>query len=163
MTLNSPKTPLNQGVLIIKVNIITGNIYQIFKAALITNPKKGYRSLDVRLDEQFTLISALKQSHSILTICNAFKVHRSSYKYGLKRKEHIVTNDSAKHARNLILIRQSIDKEAKSTKFLSSEANCINRVLPETCEVIAFAALAEPYNQTLFKDFLIRDLSNFSR
>ncbi|AVT47091.1 IS3-like element ISSba5 family transposase [Shewanella baltica] len=55
-------------------------------------PKKGYRSLDVRLDEQFTLISALKQSHSILTICNAFKVHRSSYKYWLKRKEHIDTD-----------------------------------------------------------------------
>jgi hypothetical protein len=74
-----------------------------------------------------------------------------------------VTDDSAKHARNLILIRQSVDKEAKSTNFLSSEANCINRVLPETCEVIAFAALAEPYDQTLFKDFLIRDLSNCSR
>jgi hypothetical protein len=74
-----------------------------------------------------------------------------------------VTNDSAEHARNLILIRQAIDKEEKRTKFLSSEANCINRVLPETCEVIAFAALAEPYDQTLFKDFSIRDLSNCSR
>lgn len=45
--------------------------------------KKGYRSLDVRLPEQFSLIEKLNQRerYSISVLCSIFNVHRSSYKY----------------------------------------------------------------------------------
>ncbi|MET6759189.1 IS3 family transposase [Pseudoalteromonas sp. NCIMB_1079] len=45
--------------------------------------KKGYRSLDVRLPEQFSLIEKLNQRkrYPISVLCNVFNVHRSSYKY----------------------------------------------------------------------------------
>ncbi|MEX1671003.1 IS3 family transposase [Zhongshania guokunii] len=48
-------------------------------------PKKGYRSLDVRLPEQFSLIEKLKESHAVALICDVFGVNRSSYKYWVKR------------------------------------------------------------------------------
>ncbi|POP51826.1 IS3 family transposase, partial [Zhongshania marina] len=49
------------------------------------NLKKGYRSLDVRLPEQFSLIEKLKESHAVALICDVFGVNRSSYKYWVKR------------------------------------------------------------------------------
>ncbi|MBS4433139.1 IS3 family transposase [Pectobacterium punjabense] len=43
--------------------------------------KKGYRALDVRLPEQFSLIGKLKTRYPVATLCHVFGVHRSSYKY----------------------------------------------------------------------------------
>ncbi|WP_152557222.1 IS3 family transposase [Photobacterium sanctipauli] len=51
--------------------------------------KKGYRSLDVRLAEQFSLVEKLKQSHSVSTLCDVFSIHRSSYKYWSGRPKAI--------------------------------------------------------------------------
>lgn len=44
---------------------------------------QGYRSLDVRLPEQFSLIEKLNQRerYPISVLCSVFNVHRSSYKY----------------------------------------------------------------------------------
>ncbi|WP_442800720.1 IS3 family transposase [Shewanella sp. AS16] len=52
-------------------------------------PKKGYRSLDVRLPEQFSLVEKLKQSHTVKRICEVFGLHRSSYKYWRSRPKAI--------------------------------------------------------------------------
>jgi putative transposase len=46
---------------------------------------KGYRSLDVRLPEQFSLVEELKESHAVSLVCDVFGVNRSSYKYWAKR------------------------------------------------------------------------------
>ncbi|RJL49641.1 IS3 family transposase [Pectobacterium carotovorum] len=43
--------------------------------------KKGYRALDVRLPEQFSLIGKLRTRYPVATLCHVFGVHRSSYKY----------------------------------------------------------------------------------
>ncbi|WP_338266080.1 IS3 family transposase [Marinomonas polaris] len=43
--------------------------------------KKGYRSLDVGLAEQFSIIEKLRKGFSVATLCKVFSVHRSSYKY----------------------------------------------------------------------------------
>jgi len=45
------------------------------------NPKKCYDSFNVRLNENFSLVENLKESHSVQVICNLFNIHRSSYKY----------------------------------------------------------------------------------
>ncbi|WP_154045228.1 IS3 family transposase [Vreelandella subglaciescola] len=45
-----------------------------------TIPKKGYRSLDVRLPEQFSLIERLEESYAVQRLCSVFGVHRSSYR-----------------------------------------------------------------------------------
>ncbi|QCG47340.1 IS3 family transposase [Aeromonas schubertii] len=54
-----------------------------------TIPKKGYRSLDVRLPEQFSLVEKLKQSHPVARVCEALGIHRSSYKYWAGRVRSI--------------------------------------------------------------------------
>ena len=46
-----------------------------------TIPKKGYRALDVRLTERFTIVSRLSDSHSVVSLCSALGIHRSSYRY----------------------------------------------------------------------------------
>ncbi|ENB4326700.1 IS3 family transposase [Vibrio vulnificus] len=45
--------------------------------------KKGYRSIDVGLPEQFSIIEKLNKSKkfTIVKLCEVFGVHRSSYKY----------------------------------------------------------------------------------
>jgi putative transposase len=43
--------------------------------------KKGYRSLDVGLNEKFTLIEGMEDSYPIKSLCEVFGVHRSSYRY----------------------------------------------------------------------------------
>lgn len=43
--------------------------------------KKGYRALDVRLPEQFSIIGKLRARYPVATLCHVFGVHRSSYKY----------------------------------------------------------------------------------
>ncbi|EBY5612965.1 IS3 family transposase [Salmonella enterica] len=49
--------------------------------------KKGYRALDVRLPEQFSLIGKLRAQYPVVTLCHVFGVHRSSYKYWEKSPE----------------------------------------------------------------------------
>ncbi|EPY5524852.1 IS3 family transposase [Klebsiella aerogenes] len=49
--------------------------------------KKGYRALDVRLPEQFSLIEKLRAQYPVVTLCHVFGVHRSSYKYWVKSLE----------------------------------------------------------------------------
>ncbi|EMF7565430.1 IS3 family transposase [Serratia marcescens] len=47
--------------------------------------KKGYRALDVRLTERFTIIARLSDSHTVVRLCSALGVHRSRYRYWQKR------------------------------------------------------------------------------
>ncbi|MBN8240840.1 MULTISPECIES: IS3 family transposase [Marinobacter] len=42
--------------------------------------KKGHRSLDVGLPEQFSIIERLEESHAVQRLCQVFGVHRSSYR-----------------------------------------------------------------------------------
>ncbi|EBJ4876784.1 IS3 family transposase [Salmonella enterica] len=49
--------------------------------------KKGYRALDVRLPEQFSIIGKLRARYPVVTLCHVFGVHRSSYKYWKNRPE----------------------------------------------------------------------------
>ncbi len=46
--------------------------------------KKGYRALDVRLPEQFSIIGKLRAHYPVVTLCHVFGVHRSSYRYWKK-------------------------------------------------------------------------------
>ncbi|MBF7997873.1 IS3 family transposase [Rahnella laticis] len=50
--------------------------------------KKGYRALDVRLPEQFSLVGKLRARYPVATLCHVFGVHRSSYKYWQSRPEN---------------------------------------------------------------------------
>ncbi|EBC1671556.1 IS3 family transposase, partial [Salmonella enterica] len=47
--------------------------------------KKGYRALDVRLAERFTIVARLSDSHTVVSLCSALEIHRSSYRYWQKR------------------------------------------------------------------------------
>ncbi|TGG99021.1 IS3 family transposase [Escherichia coli] len=49
--------------------------------------KKGYRALDVRLPEQFSIIGKLRAHYPMVTLCHVFGVHRSSYRYWKNRPE----------------------------------------------------------------------------
>ncbi|HCT2290539.1 IS3 family transposase [Escherichia coli] len=49
--------------------------------------KKGYRALDVRLPEQFSIIGKLRAHYPVVTLCHVFGVHRSSYRYWKNRPE----------------------------------------------------------------------------
>lgn len=42
--------------------------------------KKGYRALDVRLTERFTIVARLSDSHTVVSLCSALGIHRSSYR-----------------------------------------------------------------------------------
>jgi putative transposase len=46
--------------------------------------KKGYSALDVRLTERFTIVARLTDSHTVVSLCSALKIHRSSYRYWRK-------------------------------------------------------------------------------
>ncbi|ELY5880158.1 IS3 family transposase [Cronobacter sakazakii] len=49
--------------------------------------KKGYRALDVRLPEQFSIIGKLRAHYPLVTLCHVFGVPRSSYRYWKNRPE----------------------------------------------------------------------------
>ncbi|HGB9320056.1 TPA: IS3-like element ISEc31 family transposase, partial [Escherichia coli] len=51
--------------------------------------KKGYRALDVRLAEWFTIVARLSDSHSVVSLCSALEIHRSSYRYWRKRRDTV--------------------------------------------------------------------------
>ncbi|EPS7491343.1 IS3-like element ISEc31 family transposase [Escherichia coli] len=51
--------------------------------------KKGYRALDVRLAERFTIVARLSDSHSVVSLCSALEIHRSSYRYWRKRRDTV--------------------------------------------------------------------------
>ncbi|GLO64037.1 hypothetical protein MACH09_45450 [Vibrio sp. MACH09] len=63
------------------------------RIAELEEHKKGYRSVDVRLTEKFTIIERLKQSYSIFKLCSIFDVHRSSYKYWKTRPKTISAHE----------------------------------------------------------------------
>ncbi|WP_275267128.1 IS3 family transposase, partial [Pantoea ananatis] len=64
--------------------------------------KKGYRALDVRLPEQFSLVEKLRTRFPVAFICNVFGIHRSSYRYWLSRPQ----KPDAKHIVILSLVRE---------------------------------------------------------
>ena len=43
--------------------------------------KKGYRALDVRRSEHFSIIERLKKRYAVKQLCQVFEVNRSSYRY----------------------------------------------------------------------------------
>lgn len=49
--------------------------------------QEGYRALDVRLPEQFSIIGKLRARYPVATLCHVFGVHRSSYKYWKNRPD----------------------------------------------------------------------------
>ncbi|CAD5568981.1 putative integrase [Escherichia coli] len=49
--------------------------------------QEGYRAIDVRLPEQFSLIGKLRAQYPVVTLCHVFGIHRSSYKYWGKSPE----------------------------------------------------------------------------
>lgn len=51
--------------------------------------KKGYCALDVRLTERFTIVARLSDSHTVVTLCSALGIHRSSYRYWRKRRDTV--------------------------------------------------------------------------
>lgn len=51
--------------------------------------KKGYLALDVRLAERFTIVTRLSGSYTVVSLCAALDVHRSSYRYWQKRRDTI--------------------------------------------------------------------------
>lgn len=51
--------------------------------------KKGYSTLNVRLAEQFTIVARLSDSHTAVSLCRAFGLHRSSYRYWRKRRDTV--------------------------------------------------------------------------
>ena len=68
---------------------------------------RSYRSLNVRHDEWFTMIESLKESYPVTTLCSAFSVHRSSYKYGAKRLREIKPERLKEHALVKSIFRES--------------------------------------------------------
>ncbi|WP_114987154.1 IS3 family transposase [Pragia fontium] len=64
--------------------------------------KKGYRALDVRLPEQFSLVERLRTRFPVAFICNVFGIHRSSYRYWISRPQ----KPDAKHIVILSLVRE---------------------------------------------------------
>ncbi|EKH3670494.1 TPA: IS3 family transposase, partial [Escherichia coli] len=51
--------------------------------------KKGYRALNVRLTERFTIAARLSDSHTVVSLCSALEIHRSSYRYWRKRRDTV--------------------------------------------------------------------------
>ncbi|EFC4093660.1 IS3 family transposase [Escherichia coli] len=51
--------------------------------------KKGYCTLDVRLAERFTIVARLSGSHTVVNLCSALGIHRSSYRYWQKRRDTV--------------------------------------------------------------------------
>ena len=72
--------------------------------------KKGYRSLNVRLDERFALVDSIKESHTITLACEVFGVNRSSYKYWAKRSNQLSHEQVMLHSK----IKSAFDKSKQS-------------------------------------------------
>ncbi|EMV8640362.1 IS3 family transposase, partial [Escherichia coli] len=51
--------------------------------------KKGNRALNVRLAERFTIAARLSDSHTVVSLCSALEIHRSSYRYWRKRRDTV--------------------------------------------------------------------------
>ncbi|HBB7487007.1 TPA: IS3 family transposase [Escherichia coli] len=51
--------------------------------------KKGYRAPNVRLAERFTIAARLSDSHTVVSLCSALEIHRSSYRYWRKRRDTV--------------------------------------------------------------------------
>ena len=61
--------------------------------------EKGYRSLNVRLDERFALVDSIKGSHTTTFACEVFGVNRSSYKYWAKRSHQLSREQVELHSK----------------------------------------------------------------
>ncbi len=51
--------------------------------------KKGYLALDVQLAERFTIVARLSDSHTVVSLCSALEIYRSSYRYWRKRRDTV--------------------------------------------------------------------------
>lgn len=51
--------------------------------------QEGYRAPDVRLAERFTIAARLSDSHTVVSLCSALGIHRSSYRYWRKRRDTV--------------------------------------------------------------------------
>lgn len=51
--------------------------------------QEGYRALDVRLAERFPIAARLSDSHTVVSLCSALEIHRSSYRYWRKRRDTV--------------------------------------------------------------------------
>src|SRR5699024_12866017 len=51
--------------------------------------KKGYRALNARLAERFTIAARLSDSHTVVSLCSALEIHRSSYRYWRTRRDTV--------------------------------------------------------------------------
>ncbi|MDK9355751.1 IS3 family transposase [Lelliottia sp. V106_10] len=60
--------------------------------------KKGYSTLNVRLAEQFTIVARLSDSHTVVSLCRAFGLHRSSYRYWCQRRDTISPQQITLHS-----------------------------------------------------------------
>lgn len=60
--------------------------------------KKGYSTLNVRLAEQFTIVARLSDSHTVVSLCRAFGLHRSSYRYWFQRRDTISPQQITLHS-----------------------------------------------------------------
>lgn len=49
--------------------------------------KKDYRALDVGLAERFTIVARLSDSHTVVSLCSALEILRSSYRYWRKQRD----------------------------------------------------------------------------
>lgn len=51
--------------------------------------QEGYRAPDVRLPERFPIAARLSDSHTVVSLCSALGIHRSSYRYWRKRRDTV--------------------------------------------------------------------------
>ncbi len=50
---------------------------------------KGYRTLYIRFTERFTIATRQNDSHTVVKLCSALEIHRSSYRYWRKRRDTV--------------------------------------------------------------------------
>ncbi|WP_157420055.1 IS3 family transposase [Oceanisphaera avium] len=89
--------------------------------------KKGYRSLDVRLPEQFSLIEKLKTSYPVSKLCQVFGVHRSSFKYWQQRSQKPVC---AKHIEEIAKVKELFRESGKSAGARSIAQMATTQAVP---------------------------------
>lgn len=51
--------------------------------------QEGYRAPDVRLAERFPIAARLSDCHTVVSLCSALGIHRSSYRYWRKRRDTV--------------------------------------------------------------------------
>jgi len=77
--------------------------------------EKGYGSLDVRLDERFSLVDKIKGSHTVSLVCEVFGVNRSSYKYWGGRSSQLSSEQVDLHSKVRAAFEESHGSAAART------------------------------------------------